>query len=191
MAIPRTKVIPGGSNSSQVSDKHIKELQDAILNDELAHRKQEDHEKFVQNLQRQETALKSEIETMEKALANKKEGLLDLQREIAAGADFHYDTSDSITIEVAKETLARLESQRRENNVIDNRNNMIACKYCKQPAVFDPSGHGWTHKDGGIYTQKCETCGWIGSKIGSYQACPKCGESNRLIDDHCILVYEL
>jgi len=104
--------IPEGFDPASVSEDKIKELQLAIKEDELAHQKQLDHEKFVQNLQTQEKSLLSEIEDVEKTLAEKKAKLAELQKEIAAGADFQYDASDPTTIEVAKETLTKLESQR-------------------------------------------------------------------------------
>lgn len=107
-----TSSLPDGFNPEDVSEAKIEELEKAIKDDELARQKQEDHEKFVANLQRQETTLMSEIEAMEKALAKKKEELVDVHKEIAAGVDFEYDASDPTTIEVAKETLIKLKSQR-------------------------------------------------------------------------------
>ncbi len=104
--------IPEGFDPASVSENKIKDLQKAIKDDELAHQKQLDHEKFVQNLQTQEKSLLSEIEDVEKTLVEKKTKLAELQKEIAAGADFQYDASDPTTIEVAKETLVKLEGQR-------------------------------------------------------------------------------
>jgi len=67
-----------------------------------------------------------------------------------------------------------------------SKNKVATCKRCGQPIVFYPNDAGWVHKDGGVYVQKCLKCGWTGGKVGSYQKCPNCGESKRLIDDHYV-----
>lgn len=104
--------IPEGFDPKTVSEEHIKELQKAIHDDELVLQKQADHEKFLAEMQRQEKGMLEDIAKIEADLAAKKTKLTDLQKEIAAAADFHYDVSDPTTISVAKETLAKLEGQR-------------------------------------------------------------------------------
>ena len=97
--------LPEGFDPKAVSEDKIKELRKAIQEDELVRQKQVDHEKFLANLQKQETDLKSQIEALQVKLT-------DVQKEIAAAAEFHYDVSDDLTISVAKESLAKLEGQR-------------------------------------------------------------------------------
>lgn len=104
--------IPEGFDPKSVSEEHIKELQKAISEDEKVQIKQQEHEKFLVGLQRQEKEILAEISTMEASLKAKKDKLAETQKEIAAAAEFHYDVSDPTTIEVAKETLAKLEGQR-------------------------------------------------------------------------------
>jgi len=97
--------LPEGFDPKTVSENKIKELRKAIQEDELVRQKQVDHEKFLANLQRQETDLKGQIEALQVKLT-------DAQKEIAAAAEFHYDVSDDMTISVAKESLTKLEGQR-------------------------------------------------------------------------------
>jgi len=59
------------------------------------------------------------------------------------------------------------------------------CRVCLREVEFSPQ-YGPIHKGGGIYVQKCldDSCGWFGTKMGSYKECPKC--SGQLIDDHAV-----
>jgi len=104
--------LPEGFDPKSVSEEHIKDLQKAIHDDELVLQKQADHEKFLAEMQRQEKGIVEDIAKIEADLVAKKTKLTDLQKEIAAAAEFHYDLSDPLTIETAKETLKKLEGQR-------------------------------------------------------------------------------
>lgn len=57
-----------------------------------------------------------------------------------------------------------------------------SCAKCGKPVILTPNG--WVHEGGGMYEQKCRECGWSGGQAGSYQACPRCGNSIALVDDH-------
>ena len=80
-----------------------------------------------------------------------------------------------------KKVIFSLKMEKLKNKVPET-----ICRVCHQVVVLSPTNFGWVHKGGGAYVQKCGKCGWIGSKIGSFQKCPKCGEHKRLVDDHCV-----
>lgn len=104
--------LPEGFDPKTVSEEHIKELQKAIQEDEKVQIKQQEHERFLAGLQKQEKEILDDIAKIELSLKEKKDKLVETQKEIAAAADFHYDVSDPTTIQVAKDTLAKLEGQR-------------------------------------------------------------------------------
>lgn len=56
------------------------------------------------------------------------------------------------------------------------------CAKCGMPVILTPNG--WAHEGGGTYEQYCRMCGWRGGQVGSYTACPRCGESVALANDH-------
>lgn len=58
------------------------------------------------------------------------------------------------------------------------------CTQCGKPVVI--TENGVIHEGGGMYEQRCEnpSCGWRGGQVGSFQSCPRCGDSSFLKDDH-------
>lgn len=104
--------IPEGFDPSTVSEEKITQLRNAIQEDEKAKLKQEEHERWLAGLQKQEVEKKERIEALKAELAKEEASLADIQKEIVGAADFHYDFSDEMTITSMKETLAKLEGQR-------------------------------------------------------------------------------
>ena len=60
------------------------------------------------------------------------------------------------------------------------------CYWCKRPLRWSHERHRWEHEGGGLYIQKCNSCGAIIDQPEPAKICPKCG-SKDVIDDHCAL----
>lgn len=90
--------IPEGFDASKVSDVEIQKLRDAITKDEQEAIKAVANREAVTALQKRETALKAELE--------------EVQKEIAEKAALKFDYSDELAIQAAKDALASLESKR-------------------------------------------------------------------------------
>ena len=97
--------IPDGFDPSKVSEEHISKLRDAIQKDELEKEKQDAHNKRVAMLQKDEKDTIAEIERLQEKLKG-------VQAEIATAITVTFDVSDDMTIDAAKESLAKLEGQR-------------------------------------------------------------------------------
>lgn len=104
--------LPEGFNPSDVSEEHIAKLRETIQHDEMVQVKQKEHERFLAGLKQREVDLQSDIAALKAQLAEKEATLLETQREIVGAVEFEFDVSDEETIRLAKETLAKLESQR-------------------------------------------------------------------------------
>lgn len=99
---------------------HIENLEKAILEDEKTLLRQIEHEKFLATLQGQEKIIEEYIVKAETDLKEKKDRLVELQKEIVAAADFQYDVSDPMTIKIAKETLEKLKNPKEDEQTENN-----------------------------------------------------------------------
>lgn len=97
--------IPEGFDAKSVSEEEITKLRDAIQKDEQEKIRYEAHTKHIASLQNQEADIKGQIEALQKRLVS-------IQDEIVAGTEMKFDFSDDMAISAAKDTLAKLESQR-------------------------------------------------------------------------------
>ncbi len=62
----------------------------------------------------------------------------------------------------------------------------MKCHWCGREIYFG-KGVGWVHEDGGgIYWQRCSSCGCEFSHYPAVFECPRCG-SKDVVDDHCVL----
>lgn len=97
--------IPEGFDAKAVSEEEITKLRDAIQKDEQEKIKAEAHADKVKSLQKRESELVAEIEARQNELKN-------LQAQIVNALETKFDFSDDMAIGAAKDTLAKLESQR-------------------------------------------------------------------------------
>lgn len=97
--------IPEGFDPKNVSEEQISKLREAIQKDEIETQRAGDHQKNISLLQKQETDIKSQIESLNIKLT-------EIQKEIVEALNVKFDFSDELTISAAKESLVKLESQR-------------------------------------------------------------------------------
>lgn len=64
-----------------------------------------------------------------------------------------------------------------------NETKVRACAVCGKPVIDNGTGN-IAHESGGVTTQKCQNCGWMGGQYGRYTQCPRCGDETSLVDDH-------
>jgi predicted ATP-dependent endonuclease of OLD family len=100
-----TSKIPEGFDPKSVSEEQITKLRNAIQIDKLNKQKQADHILRVQNMQKQETELKEQIDALQIKLKF-------LETEILEALETKFDVSDDISMAAFEETLAKLEGQR-------------------------------------------------------------------------------
>ncbi len=93
-----TEKIPQGFDPKSVSEEQITNLRGAIQKDKENKIKAEAHADKVAALQNRETALKAELEQV--------------QKDIVAAISVTFDVSDDMTLAAAEESLAKLEGQR-------------------------------------------------------------------------------
>lgn len=93
-----TLSIPEGFDPKKVSEEEIAKLRDAIQKDEQEAIRAQANTDAITALQKRETALKAELEAV--------------QKEIVEKISLKFDLTDALSLEAAKETLKRLESYR-------------------------------------------------------------------------------
>lgn len=100
-----TEKIPEGFNPKTVSEEEIAKLRDAITKDEQEKIKAENHATNLRSLQNREMEIKGEI-------ANLEQKLKAVQADIVDATKITFDYSDDMALGAARDTLAKLESQR-------------------------------------------------------------------------------
>lgn len=100
-----TEKIPQGFDAQSVSEEQIEKLREAIKTDELNKQKEESHKHYISTLQKHEKELKEQIADLQSKLKT-------VETEIVSALDVKFDVSDDMVIASAKESLAKLESQR-------------------------------------------------------------------------------
>ena len=97
--------IPEGFNPKNVSEEEITKLRTAIQTDKTNKVKHDENLRHISTLQKQETDIKGQIETLQKKLVS-------VQDEIVAASEIKFDFSDELAMKAFEDTLTSLESQR-------------------------------------------------------------------------------
>lgn len=100
-----TESIPEGFDPNKVSEEEITKLREAIAKDEMEAMKSQENRRYVESLRKQEEQLTKKLEELAAELKN-------VQQEIVDKLALKFDYSDPMAIGAAKDTLAKLESQR-------------------------------------------------------------------------------
>lgn len=111
--------LPADFDPAKFSEEQIKNLQEAIKRDEMELQRKKDNDAMIETLRSQEKNLNDQvadyneqIEVLKKKIEETNAKTKEVQAQIVRATEEEFDLSDENTINISRETLEKLESQR-------------------------------------------------------------------------------
>lgn len=111
--------IPEGFDPASVSEEQIANLREAITRDEKELMRKEDNDRHIENLNARVIDKQSQIDSYKAQILNIQKSIdilelekADVEKQIVRATEEEFDLSDENTINIAKESLSKLEGQR-------------------------------------------------------------------------------